>query len=456
MFLFKKSLPNSFYSQTRLQQLPKLAVKASDYNILENPEHFHNRLLELIRNAKERILMTILYLQDDESGREILDALYEAANRNPRLNIWIYVDFHRAQRGLIGKGASLGNSALYYEKAKNCSHPPCIYGVPVKKREIFGVLHTKGMVFDDTVLYTGASINDAYLARNNKYRLDRYHEIISNDLANTFCNYANKSFHINFAVQDFSQGSVKPAKDIKDEIKQLRRHLTLSQYEFKDKKIKSNEIGITPIAGLGKRNNNLNKAILWALCSAKQELFICTPYFNPPKMIRNSIEQALKKGVKVTLVVGDKVANDFFIHENEDFSPIGVIPYIYEQNLRDFVKTNQEYIDKKKLSVKVWQDGFNSYHLKGIFIDRNYAIVTGNNLNPRAWALDLENGLFIYDPNQLMQEKFSHEKQFILKNAHDINHFQEIETEDQYPENVKKVLNRVKRFRASLIIKQLL
>ena len=38
-----------------------------------------------------------------------------------------------------------------------------IYGVPVKTKEVFGVLHLKGFVFDDQVFYTGASINNAYL-----------------------------------------------------------------------------------------------------------------------------------------------------------------------------------------------------------------------------------------------------------------------------------------------------
>ena len=69
MFLFKNSLPNSIYSQTRLQQMPQIAVKASGYNILERPANFHQRVLELIASAKVRIMMTMLYLQDDEAGR---------------------------------------------------------------------------------------------------------------------------------------------------------------------------------------------------------------------------------------------------------------------------------------------------------------------------------------------------------------------------------------------------
>lgn len=453
---FKKALPNSLYSQTRLMQLPRLAVKARDYDVLEKPSHFHERLLELIKNAQNRILMTILYLQDDATGQEIINALYEAQKRNPKLHIRIYVDFHRAQRGLIGKGPQSGNCELYYRMAENINHPPAIYGIPVKRREIFGVMHAKGMVFDDTVIYTGASINDVYLGAKGRYRLDRYHEIRSQSLADAMCAYATAAFHINFAVQDFSQGKVKNAKDIRDEIRQLRRHLTKTQYVIKDQKIKKDEIGITPLAGLGKRNNALNRSILWLLSAARHEAFICTPYFNPPKIVLKAIEDALDRGINITLVVGDKTANDFFIHENEPFSVVGAVPYIYEQNIREFVGRYEDKIASGQLKVHIWKDGINTYHLKGIYIDRNYAIITGNNLNPRAWALDLENGLILYDPHHLMQEKFSHEKQFILKHTHTISKASDFESEEQYPEQVKKVLNKVKRFRASLIIKQLL
>lgn len=456
MFCFSARTPSSIYSQTRIQQLPVIPVKATNYNILERPSFFHKRLLELIKTAKERIMMTVLYLQDDDTGREILNALYEAQKERPTLHISIYVDFHRAQRGLIGKDSQLGNSELYYKLAKNCEHPPAIYGVPVKKREIFGVMHLKGCVFDNTVLYSGASINDVYLNGKDKYRLDRYHEIVSKDLADTMCAYVNSAFHINYSVQDFSQGFVKSAKEIKDDIKALTRHLTVTQYDFKGSKIKKDEIGICPLVGLGKKNNQLNKVITWIIKSSKKKLFICTPYFNPPSILKKCITEAIECGVEITIVVGDKKANDFYISKEEDFNAIGAIPYIYEQNLREFVAKHQKYIDDNKLHIMLWEDGANTYHLKGIFSDNNLAIITGNNLNPRAWARDLENGLLIRDPNHLMQEKFVHEQQYILKNTKKILSIQDIESEEQYPEPVRKILNKVKRLKATVLIRQLL
>ena len=110
--LFSNNSATTLYSQTRLQQAPQIAVKASDYSVLERPSLFHQRILELIGSAQERIMMTMLYLQDDDAGHEVMQALYEARARNPQLYIRIYVDFHLAQRGRIGENGGRTNAQM--------------------------------------------------------------------------------------------------------------------------------------------------------------------------------------------------------------------------------------------------------------------------------------------------------------------------------------------------------
>ena len=53
------------------------------------------------------------------------------------------------QRGLIGKGKQGGNHLMYQTMAARHEHQIEIYGVPVKGRELLGVLHLKGFIFDD-------------------------------------------------------------------------------------------------------------------------------------------------------------------------------------------------------------------------------------------------------------------------------------------------------------------
>ena len=53
----------------------------------------------------------------------------------------------------------------------------------------------------------------------------------------------------------------------------------------------------------------------------------------------------LQRKVKVTIVVGDKTANDFYIPPCEQFKTVGGLPYLYEINLRRFANRYQNYID---------------------------------------------------------------------------------------------------------------
>ena len=241
-----------------------------------------------------------------------------------------------------------------------------------------------------------------------------------------------------------------------ERIKELRKHLSTVQYMVKNEKVTKYHVGVTPLVGLGKRANLLNRSILWLLGAAREKMFICTPYFNPPKIIIKALEDALSRDVAITLVVGDKTANDFFIRDSENFCPIGAIPYIYEQNLRNFIIKNRKYIDSGLLKIQLWKDGINTYHVKGMFIDNNYALITGNNLNPRAWSLDLENGIIITDLNHHLQEKFIHEQQYLMKQTTRVRSEDELESIDNYPPEVVKILKKVKRLRASIFIKQLL
>ena len=44
-----------------------------------------------------------LYLEQDEGGRAILNALYEAKRQRPELDVRVLVDWHRAQRGRMAR-----------------------------------------------------------------------------------------------------------------------------------------------------------------------------------------------------------------------------------------------------------------------------------------------------------------------------------------------------------------
>ncbi|WP_028115473.1 CDP-diacylglycerol--serine O-phosphatidyltransferase [Ferrimonas senticii] len=439
-----------------LARLKGVAVRHEQIEVITTTEAYRQRLIALIRGAQTRIYIAALYLQDDDAGRSILTELYQAKQRNSQLDIQVLVDFHRAQRGLIGKGPQVGNDQFYRNWASQYPLSPIgIYGVPVKSREFSGVLHLKGFVIDDTVVYSGASINDVYLGWHQRYRYDRYHLLHDATLADAMVRFMAQDLIGHEAVVSLLETPVPTAKSLRRSIRDFKQCLSRAEYQLAPHS-GDGDISVYPLVGLGRYNNRLNQTIVRLLSSAQQRVFICTPYFNLPAPLTSAIGKLLKRGVEITIVVGDKTANDFYSPPDQPFSAVSALPYLYEQNLKRFARRHQKHIDGGRLHLQLWRCGDHSYHLKGIQVDDSCYLLTGNNLNPRAWALDLENGLLLQDRSGQLAERFSEERQCILRDTSRVTHFDAIQDSKEYPEKVAKLLKRLRRVKADLLLKRML
>ncbi len=443
-------------SATGLDGLPGIPVAVEGVLTLCGPGEFRATLFERIARAQERILITTLYLQDDDSGREVLAALYAAKAARPRLQIAVFVDWHRAQRGLIGKTASPGNAALYVEMARRLGSGVPIYGVPVQTREWMGVMHLKGFVIDDALLYSGASINDVYLYRSDRYRLDRYHLIESRQVADSMASLMIRVLRANAAVCPLDSEPRPHTRALRSAIIRFRRVLAKSSYGVATGSIGKGELAITPLLGFGPRDNQLNAVILQLIQRAQRRLVLFTPYFNLPGVVRRAIDEKIRQGCRVSIILGDKTANDFYIPPEEPFQTIGALPYLYEANLRRFCKTHQDVVDKGLLDLHLWRHERHSFHLKGLLVDDDYALITGSNLNPRAWRLDLENGLLIHDPQRRLLSQHRAELAGILVHTSRLAHHSALDAPDTYPLPAQKILKRLARTRADRLVNQVL
>lgn len=432
----------------QLAQLAGIPLNADAVRTLFSATQFRVELLRQIAHAKHRIYLCSLYLQNDEAGAEVLAALYAAKAARPALDIAVLVDWHRAQRGLIGEGKQTGNAGWYQAQAKVHASVVPIYGVPVQTRELFGVLHLKGFVIDDEVIYSGASLNNVYLHKYDKYRHDRYLLLHNSTLANSMADFIRLHILSAAAVHRLDIEPIPATRGIRAEIRSFREQLKRARYVFalpRDNPPASS-LSVTPLVGVGK-HNSLNQIICQLLAASEEQITICTPYFNFPLAVTREINRALKRGVKIDIIIGDKRANDFFISPDQPFKMIAVLPYLYETNLRRFAKRHQRDLDTGQLKLHLWRDGDNTYHLKGLWVDQNYTLVTGNNLNPRAFRLDLENALLIHDPERQLAPQRQAELQSIYQNTTPVTHFHALETLPDYPPEVRKLLSRLSRIR---------
>ncbi|WP_341765292.1 CDP-diacylglycerol--serine O-phosphatidyltransferase [Candidatus Providencia siddallii] len=447
------------FKQIKCQQylinLPKVFQSVSDINILYSTKDFKKILLKKISQAKSIIYITALYLEKDDGGKKIMHALYAAKKANHFLDIKIFVDWHRAQRGYIGSNTKLTNAEWYCKLSRlypniNIS----IFGVPINTREALGVFHLKGFIFDDVLIYTGASINNVYLHMYDKYRYDRYLLIKNIQLTTIMKQFIDNILLKSNAINLLNVSNRPKTIKLKSLIKKFRFNLKNTSYNFLNNAT-NNVLSITPFIGLGKKNN-LNNLIINLIGSTKNNIIICTPYFNFPSILVKIITKLLYNGKKVEIIVGDKTANDFYILPEKKFKIISILPYLYEMNLRFFVKKLQFFIDKKQLIIRIWKCNDNTYHLKGIWVDDSWQLITGNNLNPRAWKLDLENAILIHDPKKELDNQKCYELKCIRTYTNIINHYNELDDIHIYPIKIKKIIRRIRRIRLDKIINQIL
>ncbi len=442
--------------QQHLAQLPKISQSVDDVDFFYAPADFRETLLEKIASAKQRICIVALYLEQDDGGKGILNALYEAKRQRPELDVRVLVDWHRAQRGRIGAAASNTNADWYCRMAQeNPGVDVPVYGVPINTREALGVLHFKGFIIDDSVLYSGASLNDVYLHQHDKYRYDRYHLIRNRKMSDIMFewvtqNIMNETAALIVWMMLIGQKARKSRTIFVCSARSCVMPLIISRGDADN-----DQLSVTPLVGLGK-SSLLNKTIFHLMPCAEQKLTICTPYFNLPAILVRNIIQLLREGKKVEIIVGDKTANDFYIPEDEPFKIIGALPYLYEINLRRFLSRLQYYVNTDQLVVRLWKDDDNTYHLKGMWVDDKWMLITGNNLNPRAWRLDLENAILIHDPQLELAPQREKELELIREHTTIVKHYRDLQSIADYPVKVRKLIRRLRRIRIDRLISRIL
>jgi len=429
------------------------AIDPQAISALPDAAAYRTVLLERIASAQRRIVIVALYLQEDEAGQEVLDALYQAKAARPELQIVIVVDWFRARRGLLGAGRQPGNAAWYQAQREQRGLDVVIHGVPVQTRELFGVLHLKGSVIDDCVIYTGASLNNVYLHRFDRYRLDRYHLFECPSLADAMVSLVHEVL-ASVATPRLDQPAPPATRTMRAAIRRLRARLRRMTYALPAEPA-SHGLRVIPLLGIG-RGNPLNRAICALLAAADEQIIISTPYFNPPRLVMTEIDRALARGVALEIIVGDRTANDFYVAPGEPFSASGVLPYLYEDTLRAFAKRRQAAIDAGQLTLRIWNDPGHTFHAKGVWIDQRYSLLTGNNLNPRGFNLDLENGLLIDDPLGQWLAPREKELQALRRHAPALRSASELGEPGEHPQQVRKFLKRLRFSRLEPLIKRVL
>ena len=93
------------------------------------------------------------------------------------------------------------------------------------------MLHLKGFIVDDCVIYSGASLNNVYLHKFDKYRFDRYHVLDNKALADSMQRFIDEDLIATQAVHRLDLPTLPSTRSLRSAIGDLRSRLKKASYD---------------------------------------------------------------------------------------------------------------------------------------------------------------------------------------------------------------------------------
>lgn len=325
--------------------------------VLLNGEEKFPKVFEIIQRAKHHIHLEYYIYENDDVGNKLADLLIEKAGEGVIIR-FLYDDFGSGKIGkkLLKRLRASGIEVFPVNKIKFR-----IFANRVNYRD-----HRKIIIVDGTEVFTGGiNVSDKYINHENQLYWRDVHLYMK----------GNGAFYFQFL---FLSNWVFAVKDIPELSKEYFRY-------------DENNTGKT-IVQVAASGPNTKPSIMLstnsAILSAKEKVYIVTPYFIPVETILNAIKQVALAGLDVRLMVpktGDSVV-------------VNAAAYSYYEELLE-----------NNVRIFFYEKGF--IHSKTMIIDDNFSCVGTANMDARSQELNFEVNTFIFDTsiNLKLKEIFLHD-----------------------------------------------
>ena len=317
----------------------------NDAEILVNGEKKFERLREDLNNAKNHIHMEYFVLFDDELGTELIDILCKKAKEDVQVRL-IYDDV----------GSSISSKAKKRMTSSGVQHfpfMPVIFSNSTSKLNYRD--HRKIVVIDGSIGYVGG-IN-----------LDKKYD-------NSFDNLRFwRDTHLR--LQGGSVGSLQSSFLLCWNFVS-NKEMEINELLFPKTKPETQEPIAIQIAASGPDTDwaNIMEAIFCAMNSARERIYLTTPYFMPNDAILTALTTAARSGVDVRII----------------------IPYESDSWAAQYA--SDSYVEEcLESGIKMYRYVKGFVHAKTMLVDDVFSSVGTANLDYRSFAINFEINALIYN-----------------------------------------------------------
>ncbi|MGM9923957.1 MAG: cardiolipin synthase [Bacillus sp. (in: firmicutes)] len=317
---------------------------ATETKVLTNGEETFSHILDELRRAKHHIHLEYYIVRDDRIGHDIKSVLIERAKSGVEV------------RFLYDAVGSWTLTRSYIKELRESGVEVAPFGpvhLPFLTNKANFRNHRKIIVIDGHVGFVGGlNIGDEYLGRNESVGFWRDTHLLAKG-------EAVRTLQLIF-LQDWYYSTNKS--------------FLTDEYLLPSMPIVHEHGGVQMIAGGPDNEYSVIKDIFFSMItSAKESVWIASPYFIPDEDIFQAIKVAVLSGIDVKLLVPKNPDKRIVWHASRSYFP-----------------------DLLELGVEIYEYKRGFLHSKIVIVDRELASIGTANMDMRSFHLNFEVNAFLY------------------------------------------------------------
>ncbi|KAL9647417.1 hypothetical protein ABK040_006780 [Willaertia magna] len=416
---------------------PCFPIHSENVSILKTPTEFYNSLIKNIKQSKNRIILSSLYLGIGENELNLIKEIDNSLNENKELKITILLDYLRGTRLSQDNKSSL-NILLplitkYGLNRINISfyHTPNLNGIwkrilPQRVNEIIGVQHMKLYIFDNNLLISGANLSDWYfIDRQDRYMLIKEEKEVIDFFEGLVKTIGNISYQLlkdgNLKLKDFIPDpilqplafKIKSEDLIKNYFYNKRNWLFNFNNNLNDNL--NNNTWIFPTIQMGQLNVRHEQFIISGIINSSiNKLDITSAYFN---FTNNYLNNVLKTPCSdISILTANPKANGFYTAKGIS----GKIPMCYDCMEQLFYNQLE---NKKNIKLFEYMREKWTFHAKGLWLYSPYnkypflTMIGSSNFGERSTERDVETQIILLSEDEKLQKQMEDEKNYLFQTS---------------------------------------